>query len=164
MRDISNELKSTISTMAVMQSCSTDIGQTISITGSFLIWVHNGLVSKYGRQLMGADEDIRMLMEDISSELRDGEEYINNPYCLDAQWLQAINAYNTSRQYWGLALRICHDVAKVCNAICVSENMLDYDAVNTSVTDAYNKMIIKDTDDDSLEIKKPKPITNIEEE
>ena len=142
-RDISNELRDTISTFCVMQSCSTEIGQTITITGSLLSWVHAGLIYKYNGELTRMDERTRILMLDLVDETG----AFVYPQNIRARWLEAIDLYNNSRHFWGEALKICNEIATDLISICVMHDMLDYTLVSQSVTQRMQTMTILDEDE-----------------
>lgn len=140
--EISNDLRDTISTFAVMQSCSTEVGQTLTMTGSLITWVHVGLVSMYGYQLAGLDEETYNLM--ITQYDNDGNP-INNS--IREQWKEAIAIYNSSRAFWGTALMMCNEVATQLISICAAHNMMDYALVSQSVTKRMQQMNIVDDDE-----------------
>ena len=119
---ISNELKETISTLAVMRSCATDPGHVILLTGELINWIVCGLTAKYGYKLMGLDENEFNLINQ-----NDDDSYIR-------QWEYAIDQYNAHRSFWGTSLKICRQVAEGMLQIAVEEDLLDYSLVSITFT------------------------------
>lgn len=119
---ISNELKETISTLAVMRSCATDPGHVILLTGELINWIVAGLTAKYGYELTDLDE---LTFELINQN--NEESYIQ-------KWEYAIDQYNAHRSFWGTALKICRQVAEGMLQIAVEEDLLDYSLVAQTFT------------------------------
>jgi hypothetical protein len=149
--EISNELRSTISTLAVIQSCATDPGHVLTITGAFLNWTVGGLVAKYGYGFDGLEDKIIELIEDY--ELI-GEEELNkqgvpiNPDNLNYNWDNAIDYYNSSRQHWGVSMKICRQIARQLIAISIQEDMFDYKIMATNFMDEMKNMRISKPEDE----------------
>jgi hypothetical protein len=137
--DISNELRETISTFAVLQSVATDTGHTLKMTGELISWVRQGLVAKYGFHLEDIpDKEIRELMDP------------NNPDGPIAQWGYAVDTYASSHLFWGVTLKICREVAQVVTSIAISEDMLDYQLLAQSIGEKMQIMMTAPEEQEEL--------------
>ena len=134
--ELSNELRETISTFAVMQSVATDVGHTLKLTGELINWVRNGLVQKYGRNLEDIpDPSIREIMDP------------DNPDGPIAQWEYAVDVYTSSHQLWGTTMKVCREINQIVTGIAISEDMLDYQLVAQSISDKMQSMMAAPDED-----------------
>lgn len=145
--DISNELRSTISTLAVIQSCATDPGHVLTMTGAFINWTIGGLVAKYGYDFDGLNDNIIQLVEDyeLINEDTDAVNMAGVPIDLknlNYNWDIAIDYYNSSRQHWGASMKICRQIARQLIAISINEDMFDYRIMATNFMEEMKNMRI----------------------
>jgi hypothetical protein len=153
--DISNELRSTISTLAVIQSCATDPGHVLTITGAQLNWTIGGLVAKYGYQFNGLAHDIVKLIEDYKLIGDDNnqvpvtmhDEPLDSDN-LNYNWDMAIDYYNSSRQHWGVSMKMCRRIAQHLISISVVEDMFDYKIMATNFMDEMKSMRVSRLEED----------------
>jgi hypothetical protein len=138
--EVSNELRETISTLAVMRSCATDPGHIILLTGELINWIIAGLTAKYGITLEDLPEE-EYAMIDASSE----DSYIS-------RWEDAIDNYNASRSFWGHALKMCRWVSSGMLQIAIHEDLLDYSLVSQSFTSAMQGMKILDEGEEEKKV------------
>jgi len=136
--EVSNELRETISTLAVMRSCATDPGHIILLTGELINWIVAGLTAKYGMDLQDLPDNEYVLVTDCEGS------YIE-------QWEEAVDQFNRSRVFWGLALKMCRQVSSGMVQIAIHEDLLDYSLVSQSFTSAMQGMKILDDGDDEKE-------------
>jgi hypothetical protein len=103
-----------------------------------------GLYSKYGYHLMGLDKQTAFII----TEIYDEHDNLVNPDNIRTKWEYAIDLYNTSRSYWGNALKICNVIATQLISVCVVHDMLDYSMISQSVTQRMQTMQLEDDEPD----------------
>ena len=148
-----------------MQSCATDPGHVLTVTGSLLNWTLGGLVARYGVfHLNELPDELRILVEDYEL-VGDDQIPVNqegeplHQDNLNYMWDSAIDHYNTSRQYWGTSMKICRRIAKILIAIGVKEDMFDYKIMATNFMDEMKAMRASEDEEEETPTKK-KPSAN----
>jgi hypothetical protein len=120
---IPDDLKVTIAKFLALQSLATDPGQQLMMTAAVMRWVRVGLYIKYNGMPIRYMPDTKDTYEKIFEENRD-------------LWQDAMKAYNTGMEFWGVALLRCADIADDMATIAGIENMLDYRQLDFNLTQA----------------------------
>ena len=114
---VKQELKETITSLAVMSAIETEPKRLLDITGELINWTTVGLTTKYGCELTGLDKRVFNLInhENETSYIR--------------QWENAVDLYNAHKSFWESTLKICHQVSRGVLEIAVNEDLIDYSEV-----------------------------------
>jgi hypothetical protein len=136
--DLSNELRETISTLAVLQSVATNTGHLLELTGTLMSWIEAALIQKYGYELDELDPYVYELM--YSEPAGTDKEGNIIPTSILDKWERAIDVYNASAHHWGIAVKICREVRTGLISIGIMEDMFDLQVMTVSFMDEMKAM------------------------
>jgi len=138
--EVSNELRETISTLAVLQSVATNTGHLLELTGTLISWIEAALVQIYGYELTDMDPHVREMLYAAPVDE-------HNPSSLLDKWEMAVDVYSASQQNWGYAVKACREIRTGLISIGIMEDMLDYKVMNHNFMDEMRAMRLEEIED-----------------
>ena len=137
--EVSNELRETISTLAVLQSVATNTGHLLELTGTLISWIESALVQKYGYELTNIEPHVHDLLYAPSADK-------NNPISLLDKWELAVDVYSASAQNWGYAVKACREIRTGLISIGIREEMFDLQVMSHNFMDEMKAMRMEEAE------------------